>query len=115
MPAVRPLRADRTLQRTARRHARDMKRAARMTHYSPPESRFYPQGASPIARAVAEGYPTRYVGENVAMGYPRPAAVVRAWRRSPGHCVNMMRPAYRQVGAARVGAYWALVMGSRRR
>lgn len=37
-------------------------------------------------------------GENVAAGYDSPAAVMRAWMNSDGHCKNLMSPELQYVG-----------------
>jgi len=38
-------------------------------------------------------------GENLAMGYDTPEALVKAWMKSPGHCQNIMRASYKEFGA----------------
>lgn len=61
--------------------------------------------APPIARGVGErllacGYPARSAGwaENIAYGYPSPAAVMQAWLASPGHRANIENPSLRAIG-----------------
>ena len=39
---------------------------------------------------------------------------VKAWIESPGHCRNIMNSNYTEIGVARVGDYWTLVLGTRR-
>ena len=78
-----------------------------------------PEGAGPGHRAKAAGYPSSFVGENIAAGQPTPASVVQAWVDSPGHCVNMMDPRYRALGVGyffddgndRYGHYWTQEFG----
>lgn len=41
-------------------------------------------------------------GENIAMGYRTPAAVVQAWMNSPGHKANILNGSYTHIG---VGCY----------
>ncbi len=38
------------------------------------------------------------VGENIAVGYPSPRAVVRAWMRSDGHRANILRRSFDSIG-----------------
>jgi uncharacterized protein YkwD len=49
-------------------------------------------------RISATGFDWTTVGENIATGYETPSSVVQAWMRSPGHCANILDPAYREVG-----------------
>ncbi len=49
--------------------------------------------------------------ENIAAGYSTAQQVFDGWRNSAGHNVNMLNPAYRYIGLARVtggtyGTYW---------
>jgi uncharacterized protein YkwD len=57
----------------------------------------------PVARTAAErvaacGYPSPYVGENIAAGQPTPADVMASWLGSPGHRENLERPGFRAIG-----------------
>lgn len=71
-------------------------------------------GQGPGDRVTATGYDWSHVGENVAAGYRTPRAVVRAWKRSPSHCRNLMDPRWRHMGVgwhyggrdSRWGHYW---------
>ncbi len=40
------------------------------------------------------------VGENLALGYPTPRAVVAGWMGSDGHRANILNPTYTQIGVA---------------
>ena len=51
-------------------------------------------------RVTETGYDWRAVGENIAAGYPNEAAAVAALLDSPGHCENIMNPAYKEFGSA---------------
>jgi uncharacterized protein YkwD len=72
-------------------------------------------------RATQAGYPWRSIGENIAAGQMTADAAVQGWIKSPGHCANIMSPAYSEMGAAFVvnrqssaGIYWAQVFGAAR-
>ena len=54
-------------------------------------------------------YSWQAVGENIAMGYPTPEAVMQGWLDSPGHCVNIMDEHFTQMGVATNGIYWTQV------
>lgn len=58
----------------------------------------FTHGSAFMDRISATGFDWTTVGENIATGYETPASVVRAWMRSPGHCANILDPAYREVG-----------------
>jgi uncharacterized protein YkwD len=60
--------------------------------------RFFGHGADFAARISAVGFHWSTAGENIATGYETPAAVVRAWMASTGHCQNILNPVYRYVG-----------------
>lgn len=67
-------------------------------------------GAAFAARISAVGFRWSTAGENIAAGFPTPAAVVRAWMASPGHCRNILSPTFLDVGT---GVSWASVAGAR--
>lgn len=75
-------------------------------------------GSSVGTRVSATGYAWRTVGENIAAGYADVPAVVAAWLASPGHCANIMNPAFVDVALAlkpgtsanRYGTWWTLVL-----
>ena len=62
------------------------------------EARVGPRRAEPLAlslrdlgdRAARAGYDFREIAENVAQGYPSPAAVTRGWMESRGHRRNIL-------------------------
>lgn len=79
--------ASRRLDRSAQRWTDVMVRSDEFSH-----------GAAFMNRITAVGFDWSTVGENIATGFRTPVAVVRAWMRSPGHCANILDPAYREVG-----------------
>jgi uncharacterized protein YkwD len=69
-------------------------------------------------RISATGYLWNAVGENIAAGQRTPEEVMTAWLESPGHCENIMNPAYTEVGVACISnqaslykVYWAMELG----
>ena len=74
-------------------------------------------------RIVRNGYTHYYsVGENIAGGQQSLDEVMKAWMASPGHCENIMKSTYTEVGVAIVKndrstyqIYWAQNFGSKRR
>ena len=54
-------------------------------------------------------------GENIAMGYRTPAAVMQGWMSSPGHRANILGSDYRSVGIGCVNVggsyYWVQLFG----
>jgi uncharacterized protein YkwD len=75
------------LNRSAQGWTNTMVRAGSFTH-----------GADFAARITAAGFSWSQAGENIAAGFRTPAAAVRAWMRSPGHCRNILSPAFVDVG-----------------
>lgn len=68
-------------------------------------------------RVSAQGYPWRYVGENVAAGQKDVPEVFTAWANSPGHLANI-RGQFTEMGLASARGtdgvlYWAQVFGGR--
>lgn len=108
-----PLRLNDTLQSVASAHAAEMARYSYFSHTGR-------NGSTVDGRATQAGYPWRNIGENIAAGQTTADTVVRGWINSPGHCANIMSPAYSEMGAAFVvnqqssaGIYWAQVFGAR--
>jgi uncharacterized protein YkwD len=60
------------------------------------EDRFEHDPLEPVLAACA----ARAVGENLALGYPTPLAVVAGWMGSKGHRANILNPTYTQIGVA---------------
>jgi uncharacterized protein YkwD len=76
------LRIDSRLTAAAQAHSEDMVDRDYFSHTSP-------DGKGPGDRAEAAGY-QRWSGENIAAGYPTPAAVVQGWMNSAGHKANIL-------------------------
>lgn len=78
-------------------------------------------GLSVSDRATNAGYNWRTVGENIAAGYPNVDSVMQGWLDSPGHCANIMRPGYEDLGAALLipdssadySTYWTADFGTK--
>jgi uncharacterized protein YkwD len=74
-------------------------------------------------RIVANGYSNYFsVGENIAGGQRSVEEVMKAWMASPGHCENIMKSTYTEVGVAIViksdssyQIYWGQNFGSKRK
>lgn len=79
------------LERAAQGHAADMASKNYFSHTSL-DGRTFSQ------RITAAGYSWRTAGENIAAGYATPEAVVQGWLQSPGHCANIMNPAFKEIG-----------------
>ena len=96
----------------ARSHSIDMAHRNRLSHKGSSNSTVEKR----VGRA---GYIWRAVGENVAGGLNTCEAVVSGWLKSPGHCENIMEPAFTEIGAAcaantssRYKTYWTLVLAA---
>ncbi len=112
-PAVPPVRHRGKLATASRTYARRMAVHDFFSH------RDLITGKGPGWRATNAGYSWSAVGENIGAGYDTPAAVVRAWRKSAGHCKNMMDARWKHLGvgwhdggsSSRWGHYWVQLFG----
>ena len=110
-----PLRRNGDLTNAARAHNQDMIVNDFFSHQGS-------NGSWPDERACAHGFAPYgwgdcYVGENIAAGYPTPAAVVVGWMNSQGHRENILNGGYREIGLGHNtggswGQYWTMALGS---
>jgi uncharacterized protein YkwD len=99
--------AEAQLRCAARLHSMDMAVRGFFDHTNP-------DGESPWDRVDKTDYTGFASGENIAAGYPDPAAVMEGWMNSPGHCSNIMNPDNNELGVGYYeGDYWTQVMGQR--
>ncbi|MBC2657836.1 CAP domain-containing protein [Pseudomonas sp. MSSRFD41] len=110
--ATAPLAWSATLGETAQEHSRAM---ANQNYFDHKDR----DGRTPGDRAELAGYAGQQVGENIAAGQDSVRKVVDGWLASPGHCANLMNPAYRELGAAYAvdpksdaGIYWTAMFGA---
>ena len=89
------------LSRVARYKSQDMHDNRYFAHSSPTYG-------TPFQMIRAFGLSYRTAGENIAMGYATPAAVVAGWMNSEGHRANILNSAYTRIGVGYVadGRYW---------
>lgn len=101
------------LSEAARAHSADMA-AQRYLDHKGKDGRVADQ------RAAAAGYSGLRIGENIAAGQASAEEAVQGWLDSPGHCANIMREDFTEMGAAyavsqpRARIYWAQVLGTPR-
>ena len=108
---LKPVTLDPVLTKIASVHADRMARTDTMSHALPGEGSFHD-------RLIAGGFRASMAAENVAAGQPTLAAVLEAWRKSPGHNANLLLPNISKIGIAlsvapggRYKYYWSLVLG----
>lgn len=109
-----PLVQDEQLRCAARLHSRDMGLRGYFDHVDP-------EGIDPGVRIVAAEYGGFPGGENIAAGARSPEEVVAGWMNSDGHCSNIMRPGFDEIGVgyaevpgSRWSTYWTQTFGVRR-
>lgn len=102
-PPAPPLQLEDRLIRAAQVHSDDMLASGRMSHTGS-------DGSSPGDRIARSGYTFSSWGENVAAGYPNVEGVMRGWLGSVGHCRNIMNSGFSEIGVARAGNYWTMVL-----
>lgn len=105
MPAVEALAWDGKLEQAALVHSQDMESTGDMTHEGT-------DGSSASDRIEQAGYDWSTWGENVAWNYATEQAVFNAWKESAGHCKNMMDSKFEEVGVAKSGSYWTMVLAA---
>lgn len=77
-------------------------------------------GSEPWDRMSEQGYRWSRAGENIAAGYSDAAAATRGLLDSPGHCQNIMNPAFTEIGVgvatgdSDYGIYWTQKFGTPR-
>lgn len=98
---LQPLTLSTSLSNAARAKSQDM----HDKHYFAHESPTY---GSPFDMLKSFGISYRSAGENIAMGYATPEAVMNAWMNSSGHRANILNASYTQIGVGYVadGNYW---------
>ena len=95
-----------TLANAAKVHSTDMSANNFLNHTGS-------DGSSMGDRIKRLGYNMKTCGENIAKGYKNDKQVIQEWMKSPGHCRNIMIPYFKEIGFARVGDCWTLVLGER--
>ena len=95
------------LMAAAQKHSVDMHEHGFMSHTGS-------DGSTLSERVEREGYAWTRLGENVAWGYTTPESVMAGWLTSPGHCANLMRTDYTELGLGREGNHWTQVFAQPR-
>ena len=111
-PAAAPLVWNSALTQAALSHSDDMVASNVFSHTGS-------DGSSAGQRATAAGYAWQSLGENIAAGQSSVAGVMAGWMASPGHCANIMRASYKDIGVACVSggagntyrSYWTMSLG----
>jgi uncharacterized protein YkwD len=93
------------LQRAARLHSHDMFERDYFSHTNP-------DGEGPKERMDRAGYEGRTWGENIAGGSSTPEAVMAIWMGSAGHCANIMRTSFEEIGVGVYERRWTLKFGA---
>ncbi|NHD17954.1 MULTISPECIES: CAP domain-containing protein [unclassified Actinopolyspora] len=101
-----------SLTRTAQQHSTDMARHDYLGHIGS-------RGADHITRARRGGYPSTYVGENVAAGNASASATFTQWSTSRPHRKNIVNCSFTELGVGHAanpgsewGHYWTQLFGS---
>ena len=98
---LRELSIDPELSRVARIKAQEMHDKHYFDHNSPAYG-------TPFEMMRAFGIRYRVAGENIAVGFRTPQAVVEGWMNSDGHRANILNPEFTKIGMGFVadGGYW---------
>lgn len=102
-----PLSMNAALRCAARLHSQDMAARGFFDHTNP-------DSEGPGERIAPTGYEPRTWGENIAFGYATPEDVVAGWMSSDGHCSNIMRTSFTEMGVGyHLSRHWTQVFGAR--
>lgn len=110
--ATAPLAMNGLLLLAASGHSSDMAQNNYFSHTSL-------DGRTLVQRVVATGYNYKALAENIAAGQPTVESAMSSWTNSPGHCENLMDPAFRDIAVACARRrtpnssdyYWTMVLG----
>jgi uncharacterized protein YkwD len=91
--AAPPVAWNAALAQAALGHSQDMAAKRYFNHKEP-------GGSAPADRATRAGYRWTRISENIASGQHSVVQAVADWLDSPGHCANIMNPAFTEMGAA---------------
>ena len=91
--ATTPLGWNSSLEVAAKTHSQDMADNDFFSHTGS-------DGSSAAERVNVAGYQWRTVGENIAAGRATAAETLSDWLDSPGHCRNIMNPAFQEVAVS---------------
>ena len=114
-PPVAALRWNASLAQAALRHSDDMQTGNFFSHTGS-------DGSNAGQRITAAGYSWQAWGENIAAGQSTVASVVAGWIASPGHCANLMKASFQDIGVACVlggtgnafRTYWTMALATPR-
>lgn len=105
------LKTNSILTRVAQSHSEDMAQKNYFAHVDL-------SGGQPWDRAEKAGYTTGSVGENISAGHASPFAAMTGWMKSSGHCMNILKASYADIGIgvatkadSEYGTYWTMVLG----
>ena len=105
------LKTDSVLTNVAQSHSEDMAQKNYFAHIDL-------AGGQPWDRAKKAGYTTGFVGENISAGYASPFDAMTGWMKSSGHCLNVLKSTYTDIGIgiatkadSEYGIYWTMVLG----
>lgn len=104
-PAV-PVSWNRTLERTAWNHAKEMQTYDFFSHRSR-------DGKDIGERFDQIGYKWQYAGENLAVGQKTFDEALKDWIKSPTHCKMLMNADMNEMAVSRYGKYWVQHFGKK--
>ncbi|NLG71237.1 MAG: hypothetical protein GX495_04210 [Chloroflexi bacterium] len=111
-----PLKYSPQLAEAARYHAADMQQDGYFEHETLDRVNNQTVYVCKFSDRLSYYYNWEYAGENIAMGYTSPEAVMKGWMESPGHRANILSDKAREIGvgywkSGRSAAYWVQDFG----
>lgn len=96
---------NKTLEKSALLHAKEMARYNYFGHHSI-------NGEDIGDRLDDLGYKWQFVGENLANGQKSFDEAMKDWIKSPSHCEMLLNPNMKEVAVSRYGKFWVQHFGS---
>ena len=108
MPAVGKVTLNEKLSEVALAHSKDMDTKNYFSHTNK-------ENKSPRDRIRAAGYLDLTFGENIYQNtFANAEFAVAAWQASPGHCLNMMNPNFKEMGIGNHNSYWTQIFATKK-
>jgi len=102
-PPAPPVKWNEKLEQAAQNHCNSMHTNSFFSHTGK-------DGSTVSTRVTSVKYDWVMCSENIGMKYRTEQAVIQGWLNSPSHCENMMNELFKDVGIARRGSYWTMVL-----
>ena len=106
-PKAGKLKLNNSLTKASANHSQAMHKRNKLAHTVRPR-------VDVPARLEKVNYRWRAYAENIGRGNVSSIRIFQLWTQTKQHCVNIMNPSYTDIGVAKVGNYWTVVLAKPR-